>query len=773
MAGAGSQHNKAHKAGRRAGRSAREKHKDSKDAGGRAPIKSGAGVQQRRADRLNSAKQVRESKRAALLASRRAAAPPRVVALFPLSDSLDVTAAWASLLAACGAPEATGSHSPPRPVTVTTSDARRSRLTLLPPPPVPGDALGALDLARAADCVLLLADGEGGLGEDVERVLATLRALGLPGAIGAVVSGAPPADLKARSAAKKRAAALLARVAAPEVRVMAADGPADWAALVRHLADAAPAVPGWRQHRPQLLVEGAELAGEGVGSDGTVTLLLRGYVRNLGLSVRQAVHVPGAGDFALSQIDALPGPGRGRDGMDADPAVLATAGPEERANLDRENVPDPLAGEQTWPTEEELVEAEAERRAAAKLKKRRLPAGTSEYQAAWILDEDEGSETGSEAGAGSDEAMEEGAPAGVPLAEDDVDSLLNGGAEGTEADMDYAEDEEEEEDDLAARRHMVQDDQEYPDEVETPSGVLARERFGKYRGLKSMRTSPWDPRESLPLEYARVFAFDNFVRTQKRALAAASSGQEAAAPAGTYVQLHVVAVPADAAKRVQERVGAWSAGLASPLTLFGLLQHETKLSVGHFALTLVPEAPAPLANKEELLLVTGVRAFRARPVFSSDEHGADKHKMERFLHPGRPSVATVYAPISYPPLPLLAFRLEGGARPVLAATGSARRPDPDRVVLKKIVLTGYPVRTHKSKAVVRHMFHDADDIRWFRPVDLWTRSGRRGRIREPLGTHGAMKTIFDGPITQADAVCMSLYKRVFPKWPLDMAFAAC
>ncbi len=81
---------------------------------------------------------------------------------------------------------------------------------------------------------------------------------------------------------------------------------------------------------------------------------------------------------------------------------------------------------------------QAERRAAAKLKKRRLPAGTSEYQAAWILDDDEGSETGSEAGAGSDEAMEEGAPAGVPLAEDDVDSLLNGGAEGTEADMDVS-----------------------------------------------------------------------------------------------------------------------------------------------------------------------------------------------------------------------------------------------------------------------------------------------------------------------------------------------
>lgn len=112
-----------------------------------------------------------------------------------------------------------------------------------------------------------------------------------------------------------------------------------------------------------------------------------------------------------------------------------------------------------------------------------------------------------------------------------------------------------------------------------------------------------------------------------------------------------------------------------------------------------------------------------------------------------------------------------GAPPQLVATGHLLSPDPDRIVLKKIVLSGYPTKVQKKKAVVKYMFFNPEDVRWFKPLDVFTKYGRRGRIKEPLGTHGHMKCVFDAPVQQRDSVCIALYKRAFPKWPESLQFS--
>ena len=78
-----------------------------------------------------------------------------------------------------------------------------------------------------------------------------------------------------------------------------------------------------------------------------------------------------------------------------------------------------------------------------------------------------------------------------------------------------------------------------------------------------------------------------------------------------------------------------------------------------------------------------------RPIFSTDDINMDKHKMERFLHPGRFSVASVFAPICFSPLPLVVFKEAENGDLTLAASGSLKCVDPDRIILKKIILSGY------------------------------------------------------------------------------------
>ena len=431
----------------------------------------------------------------------------------------------------------------------------------------------------------------------------------------------------------------------------------------------------------------------------------------------------------------------------------------ERQELDCENVPDAMEGEQTWPTADEMIAAEQETK-VTRVKK--VPRGFSEYQAAWIVDQEDSEEGEDGDEEDSDEDMEDEDEHVEPKEESEEeeeaeDVQSNFETESVAMTEDYADYDTKqgvnfakEVDDMEALKAARMEEQ-YPDEVDTPLDTPARVRFQKYRGLKSFRTTVWDPKENLPLDYARIWQFENFDRTRKRVLGDTVTGAEA----GMYVTVEVSGVPRHTAS-----------SLGRGLVLTSLLPHEHRMSVMNFAVRRhLQSGSLPVKSKSRLVFQVGWRRFAACPVFSQHTNG-NKHKYERYFREGN-VVMTTYAPITFPPAPVLVFQEGAAGELTLLATGSLLNNDPNRIVVKRTVLSGHPFKVHKRVCTVRFMFFNREDIEWFKPVELRTNSGRRGHIKEPLGTHGHMKCQFDGHVSQQDTVLLNLYKRVFPKWTYD------
>lgn len=208
--------------------------------------------------------------------------------------------------------------------------------------------------------------------------------------------------------------------------------------------------------------------------------------------------------------------------------------------------------------------------------------------------------------------------------------------------------------------------------------------------MKSFRTSPWDKYENLPVEYARIFQFEDMKRTFKKVTQEKVDG----AQQGTYIQVHLKNIPS-----------SFRFLPGHPLVMYGLLRHENKMSVMNLKLKRVnlDAYNLPIKSKESLVFHVGVRRFEATAIFSQHTTG-DKHKFERFMPNDTTFVATLIAPITFANASALVYKKLDDGKEVLIAVGSLLSMDPHRIVLKRIVLSGHPYKVSNKNAVVRYMF---------------------------------------------------------------------
>ena len=763
-----------------------------------------------RKNRRNEARQVSQQKRAALVESTRIfgtglrgenrggtgrhskAGAPRICAILSLTPDVnewdvvralerDGEALGVRPMAGKSADEATAQRMP-----ICELDATRFRQAVQFLPMPYGALLPAMDACRCADFVILLLSAETSIepGSWGELCLRSLQAHGMPQILAVVPSlGIRPDSKKKKNEEQSVRKSLLSFVQyfCPDTnKVHVLDEAASRSVLVRTLVTTAPKRVAWRDFRAWCVSEQASYVPE---DDGYGTLKVQGWIRGAPLSANRLVHIPDYGDFMVDQITYAP-PGVDMDAVPEETmqaqsdvvlvpgAVLQRRQDDEADDLVSENEPDALANEQTWPTEEEMAEGEA--RMAEDDLPPALPGTTpreiqkhsagKKYQAAWIIESDDEEEDEEEE---EEEAMEDGDKEVQAEEEEQVpeDEASVSDAENEDADEDeeiraieaYREQRRKEQN--TAREEAAE--AEFPDEVDTPMDVPARQRYARYRGLESMYTSYWDPYEDLPEDYARLFQFDDFSKTRKRVESHALL--DGVAP-GIRVCIWIRHVPRDAAARALYAETNPKKREVLPFVLFGLLRHEHKKSVVNFTITRNTEYDAPVRSKDPLVVCLGFRRYHARPVYSQHlrrvgRDGNQVYKFERFLpHGTGAAVGSIYAPVTFGganvPVVLLRMRSEGQEfgydddgvsaeqTPHLVGAGSVLDIAPTRIIAKRIILSGHPYKVHKKTATIRFMFFNADDVRYFAPITLRTKYGRTGHISESLGTHGYYKGMF-------------------------------
>ena len=669
---------------------------------------------------------------------------PRIAAVVPLTNDVDARTVIDKLNLALEIDAPDGQY------TVSIDRFKQSIQYV----PVQRELFEALDACRVADYVIFVLSSTEEVDEHGQLLLKTIESQGISN-VQTVIYGLDAIEpLKKRTQVASSLKSFITHFFPNQEKLYSLDSAQECVNAVRSLCTSTPKGVRWRDERSWMVIDDVQWSGEGDLEPGTC--VLTGVVRGKALKANRLLQVADWGTFKIDRItkdqsqnsrkkkpeEMLSDDATTPDILDqadvADQDDLVEFAPEE---ILMEDMGDGTISQA--PTERKGVLLDnhyyfSEEEEALVGRAKRIPKGTSSYQAAWFLDgmsesgsdwEDEVDKDGNvdmEGAAMPQDGVEgldtatqrdptEAAPSEYPQSEMFLDPSPNDEAEQIAAFR-------------ASRKNDEKDDLEFPDEIELHPNVLARERLAKYRGLKSLWSSHWETEEDKPYEpenWNRLLQVPNYRAAKSQALREALVG---GVQPGTRVHVHLRNVPTHHQSSIKS---------SQPLTAFSLFRHEYKHTAMNFSITISSEATSPVKSKDELIMQSGPRRYLIRPLFSASGNTPNNvHKFQRYLHPGQNAIATFTGPLAWGSVPALFFRRaptdENPNAVELVGTGTSGAPSSTRIIAKRVILTGHPYKIHKKLVTIRYMFFNTDDVKWFQALQLWTNRGGSGYINQSL-----------------------------------------
>ncbi|XP_033193694.1 ribosome biogenesis protein BMS1 homolog isoform X2 [Bombus vancouverensis nearcticus] len=227
---------------------------------------------------------------------------------------------------------------------------------------------------------------------------------------------------------------------------------------------------------------------------------------------------------------------------------------------------------------------------------------------------------------------------------------------------------------------------------------------------------------------------------------------------GMYVRVEIETVPCELVTNLDPTY---------PLIIGGLLHGEENIGYVQTRIKKHRWYSKILKSKDPLILSVGWRRFQTLPVFSKLEDNL-KNRMLKYTPEHIACMAHFWGPVTPQSTGILAVQDVATRVPGfrIAATGSIVEMDKSTQIMKKLKLTGVPMKIYKKTAFIKDMFNSALEVAKFEGARIKTVSGIRGQIKKAVSKpEGCFRATFEDKILLSDIVfCRTWYKIDVPKF---------